>query len=123
MLQGEQACDGKTALGTQDLDSDEWTQVRKCKTELRDGSEARGPRVWYGNRIIWYQYQMAESRTAADSMMAELVNDIMQHGLGRNWDAVGTRLHAADTYTMLGTKDTTRRGSGSEGWCGKRESE
>ena len=60
---------------------------------------------------------------ASDGTMAALVYDITQHGLGRSWDADGTWHCAADTYAKLGTKDVTRRRSGSEGQCGKRESE
>ena len=56
-------------------------------------------------------------------MMAASVNDIMQHRLGRSWDADGIRHHVADAYVKLGTKDATCRRSGSEGQCGKRESE
>ena len=66
---------------------------------------------------------MAESGTASDSTMVASVNDIMRHRLGHSWDADGTWHHAADAYTKLGTKDAMRRRSGSEGQCGKRESE
>ena len=55
--------------------------------------------------------------------MVASVYDIMQHGLGCSWDTDGTRHRAADTYAKLGTKDATHRRSGSEGQCGKRESE
>ena len=55
--------------------------------------------------------------------MAASVNDIMRHGLGCSWDADGTQHCVADVYARLGTKDVTRRRSGSEGQCGKRESE
>ena len=55
--------------------------------------------------------------------MAGSVNDITQHGLGCSWDADGTWHRAADAYAKLGTKEATRRRSGSEGQCGKRESE
>ena len=55
--------------------------------------------------------------------MAASVDDITRHGLGRSWDADGTWHRAADTYAKLGTKDATRRRSGSKGRCGKRESE
>ena len=60
---------------------------------------------------------------ASDGMMAASVDDITQHGLGCSWDVDGTRHRAADAYARLGTKDATRRRSGSEGRCGKRESE
>ena len=55
--------------------------------------------------------------------MAASVYDITRRGLGRSCDAGGTRHRAADAYARLGTKDSTRRRSGSKGRCGKRESE
>ena len=55
--------------------------------------------------------------------MAASDYDITRRGLDRSWDAGGTRHRVADAYARLGTKDATRRRSGSEGRCGKRESE
>ena len=48
MVWGEQARDGKMALGTYEMEGD---KVRKCEMECRDGSEAQGPRAWCGHQI------------------------------------------------------------------------